>query len=67
MKALLLCAKCNRKMGDTETFDGEPSHGFCLQCLDTLFPELYQAVTPTAQVPNDPQPATAHSEPIDAR
>lgn len=63
MKALLLCAWCDEKMGDTETTDGEPSHGICLPCLKARYPDLYQAFTDTTQVYDDAQPAAADTEP----
>jgi len=45
VKADMICAWCDKKMGDTETFDGKPSHGICLPCLKAPFPDLYLAIT----------------------
>jgi hypothetical protein len=40
MLALLLCAWCGKQIGETQTYNGEPSHGICKPCLAKMMGEM---------------------------
>ena len=39
MLALLICAWCKRVIRETETYNGDPSHGLCPECAAQLMAE----------------------------
>lgn len=40
MRALLICAWCKRLIGETETYNGDPSHGLCPECAAQMMAEM---------------------------
>lgn len=67
MKTDMICAWCGKKIGDTQTPNGSPSHGICRPCLKAHYPDLYQAIMADRTPQTARQTAASHSEPAHAQ